>query len=77
MANGTGARTPDEPLTAPDESTGATTVLQWYDFVCPYCYVGQQRNTIFEKRGLEVVEIPFQALCTRISRRRREPRRYL
>ena len=39
----------------------AGTVLHWYDFVCPFCYVGQQRNAILDRRGLEVVELPFQA----------------
>ena len=36
-------------------------MLHWYDFLCPFCYVGQQRNTIFEERGFKVVDIPFQA----------------
>src|SRR3954447_5117580 len=36
-------------------------VLHWYDFICPFCYVGQQRNAILARRGLEVVELPFQA----------------
>jgi predicted DsbA family dithiol-disulfide isomerase len=48
-------------LTAPDESSGARQVLHWYDFLCPFCYVGQQRNTIFESHGFEVVSLPFQA----------------
>jgi predicted DsbA family dithiol-disulfide isomerase len=37
------------------------TVLHWYDFICPFCYVGQQRNAVFARQGLEVVELPFQA----------------
>ena len=37
------------------------TVLHWYDFLCPFCYVGQQRNTILARYGLDVVEFPFQA----------------
>ena len=40
---------------------GARTVLHWYDFICPFCYVDQQRNTILLRRGLDVVELPFQA----------------
>jgi len=36
------------------------TVLHWYDFICPFCYVGQQRNAILVQRGLHVVELPFQ-----------------
>ena len=38
-----------------------TTVFHWYDFVCPFCYVGQQRNAILTRNGLTVVELPFQA----------------
>jgi len=26
------------------ESAG--TVLHWYDLICPFCYIGQQRNAI-------------------------------
>jgi predicted DsbA family dithiol-disulfide isomerase len=39
----------------------AGTVLHWYDFICPFCYVGQHRNAILVRRGLDVVELPFQA----------------
>jgi predicted DsbA family dithiol-disulfide isomerase len=37
------------------------TVLHWYDFICPFCYVGQQRNAILIQHGLDVVELAFQA----------------
>ena len=37
------------------------TVLNWYDFLCPFCYVGQHRNAILIRHGLRVVELPFQA----------------
>jgi predicted DsbA family dithiol-disulfide isomerase len=37
------------------------TVLHWYDFICPFCYVGQNRTAILRKHGLEVIELPFQA----------------
>ena len=37
------------------------TVLHWYDFLCPFCYVGQQRNAIIVRYGFDVVELPFQA----------------
>jgi predicted DsbA family dithiol-disulfide isomerase len=39
----------------------AETVLHWYDFICPFCYVGQARNAILVRRGFDVVELPFQA----------------
>jgi predicted DsbA family dithiol-disulfide isomerase len=41
------------------ESVG--TVLNWYDFICPFCYIGQQRNAILSRHGLRVVEMAFQA----------------
>ncbi|WP_433162186.1 DsbA family oxidoreductase [Kribbella sp. CA-247076] len=31
-------------------------VEHWFDFVCPYCYVAQDRNRILRDGGLEVVE---------------------
>ncbi len=37
------------------------TVLNWYDFLCPFCYVGQSRIAILVRHGLHVVELPFQA----------------
>jgi predicted DsbA family dithiol-disulfide isomerase len=37
------------------------TVLHWYDFLCPFCYIGQHRTAILVRRGLDVVELPFQA----------------
>ena len=37
------------------------TVLEWYDFLCPFCYVGQSRTAILVRHGLRVVEMPFQA----------------
>jgi predicted DsbA family dithiol-disulfide isomerase len=52
---------PDELLLATNESSGARRALHWYDFLCPFCYVGQQRNTIFASHGFDVVGLPFQA----------------
>jgi predicted DsbA family dithiol-disulfide isomerase len=37
------------------------TALHWYDFLCPFCYVGQHRTAILTRHGLNVVELPFQA----------------
>lgn len=39
----------------------AGTVLHWYDFICPFCYVGQQRNALLIRHGLHVDELAFQA----------------
>lgn len=36
-------------------------VLDWYDFLCPFCYVGQSRTAILRQYGLDVIELPFQA----------------
>jgi 2-hydroxychromene-2-carboxylate isomerase len=36
-------------------------ILHWYDFLCPFCYVGQNRTAILLRHGLDVVELPFQA----------------
>lgn len=44
-------RRPDDPQV----------VLHWYDFLCPFCYVGQHRTAILARHGLDVVELPFQA----------------
>jgi predicted DsbA family dithiol-disulfide isomerase len=35
-------------------------VLHWYDFICPFCYIAQNRNAILTRHGLDVVELPFQ-----------------
>ena len=35
-------------------------VWHWYDFLCPFCYVGQDRTTILRRHGLEVVNLPLQ-----------------
>lgn len=37
------------------------TVLHWYDFLCPFCYVGQSRTAILRRYGLDIIELPFQA----------------
>src|SRR3954454_16890368 len=50
-----------KPVMVADASSGSHQVLHWYDFLCPFCYVGQQRNAIFEDQGIAVVAIPFQA----------------
>jgi 2-hydroxychromene-2-carboxylate isomerase len=35
------------------------TVLHWYDFLCPFCYVGQNRTAMLVRHGLDVIELPF------------------
>lgn len=41
--------------------TDTGTVLTWYDFLCPFCYIGQHRNAMLTRHGLRVIELPFQA----------------
>lgn len=31
------------------------TIDHWFDFICPHCYVAQDRNRILHERGLQVV----------------------
>jgi predicted DsbA family dithiol-disulfide isomerase len=61
MEDGPNALPPIEQLIRADDPGGARRVLHWYDFLCPYCYVGQQRNAIFEDHGFDVIDIPLQA----------------
>jgi predicted DsbA family dithiol-disulfide isomerase len=35
--------------------------LHWYDLTCPFCYVGQARTRLLQRRGVSVIELPFQA----------------
>jgi predicted DsbA family dithiol-disulfide isomerase len=44
-----------------DRLKNPRTVLHWYDFLCPFCYVGQQRTAILVRHELDVIELPFQA----------------
>jgi predicted DsbA family dithiol-disulfide isomerase len=37
------------------------TAIHWYDFICPFCYVGQNRNRFLTQRGIEVTDLPMQA----------------
>jgi predicted DsbA family dithiol-disulfide isomerase len=44
-----------------DKTAAFVTVLHWYDFLCPFCYVAQHRNAVLARRGRIVVELPFRA----------------
>ena len=35
-------------------------VLHWYDFLCPFCYIGQSRNAVLLQHGVHLVELTFQ-----------------
>jgi hypothetical protein len=52
---------PPEELTVADGSTKVRRVLDWYDFVCAFCHVSQQRKSTLEDHGFELVAIPLQA----------------
>jgi len=32
----------------------------WSDYLCPWCYVGQARDAIFEGHGVAVVHLPYE-----------------
>lgn len=36
------------------------TVEHWFDFICPYCYVAQDRNRVLREHGIHVVEHGLQ-----------------
>ena len=36
------------------------TVEHWFDVICPYCYVAQDRNRILREHGIHVVEHALQ-----------------
>jgi len=44
---------------SPAGSKVTAPVLHWYDFVCPFCYVGQDRSRILTDRGFTVLSIPL------------------
>jgi predicted DsbA family dithiol-disulfide isomerase len=50
-----------DTLSALQSTADPGTVLHWYDFLCPFCYIAQSRNQILERRGLHVIELPFEA----------------
>ncbi|EWM11059.1 DsbA family protein [Kutzneria sp. 744] len=35
-------------------------VKHWFDFMCPFCYIAQDRNKILARHGIEVVHLPYQ-----------------
>jgi predicted DsbA family dithiol-disulfide isomerase len=35
-------------------------VLHWFDFICPFCYVAQDRNRILRDAGVSVIDLPMQ-----------------
>jgi predicted DsbA family dithiol-disulfide isomerase len=35
-------------------------VLHWFDFICPFCYIAQDRNRILRHAGVAVLDLPMQ-----------------
>jgi NAD-dependent dihydropyrimidine dehydrogenase PreA subunit len=49
--------------TFPDERSGPSDpglVWHWYDVICPFCYVGQDRSALLERHGLQLAELGFE-----------------
>ena len=35
----------------------------WSDYLCPWCYLGQDRSALMASLGLEVVHLPYELLA--------------
>jgi predicted DsbA family dithiol-disulfide isomerase len=35
-------------------------VLHWFDFICPFCYIAQDRNRILRDAAVSVIDLPVQ-----------------
>ncbi|NMO52401.1 DsbA family protein [Actinoplanes sp. TBRC 11911] len=35
-------------------------IVHWFDFICPFCYIAQDRNRILRSSGHKLVELPLQ-----------------
>jgi predicted DsbA family dithiol-disulfide isomerase len=35
-------------------------VLHWFDFICPFCYIAQDRNRILRDAAVSVIDLPMQ-----------------
>src|ERR1700743_3739627 len=44
-----------------DYDNGPFSVPPWYDFVCPFSYIGQHRTAMLVEAGFDVVALPLQA----------------
>jgi predicted DsbA family dithiol-disulfide isomerase len=44
----------------PGSAQYGRTAVHWFDVICPYCYVAQDRNRILRAHGVEVVEHALQ-----------------
>jgi predicted DsbA family dithiol-disulfide isomerase len=42
-------------------------VFHWYDFLCPFCYIGQSRNAVLVQHGFHLVELTFQKITPKFQ----------
>jgi predicted DsbA family dithiol-disulfide isomerase len=47
-------------VSAQSEPPQQVTVEHWYDFMCPFCYIAQNRNEVLREQGIVVVEHGLQ-----------------
>jgi predicted DsbA family dithiol-disulfide isomerase len=45
---------------ATDASSPLVVVQHWFDFICPFCYIAQDRNRILRGHGIQVSEHALQ-----------------
>jgi 2-hydroxychromene-2-carboxylate isomerase len=48
------------PAAVTGSPSRVVTVEHWFDFICPYCYLAQDRNRILRQHGIHVAEHPLQ-----------------
>jgi predicted DsbA family dithiol-disulfide isomerase len=48
------------PEAVTDQPSRVVTVEHWFDVICPYCYVAQDRNRILREHGIHVIEHALQ-----------------
>jgi predicted DsbA family dithiol-disulfide isomerase len=59
--NAAGLALPSDLITAiVGRPFDALTILHWYDFLCPFCYIAQSRNAIFEAYGYVIADLAFE-----------------
>jgi predicted DsbA family dithiol-disulfide isomerase len=48
------------PAAVTGSPSRVVTVEHWFDFICPYCYLAQDRNRILHEHGIRVAEHALQ-----------------
>jgi predicted DsbA family dithiol-disulfide isomerase len=54
------AASADSAVSAQSGPLQRVTVEHWYDFMCPFCYIAQDRNKVLREHGVLVVEHGLQ-----------------